>query len=96
LGDEIALPASPYRLAAAAGVPILVLQAARMGPERYEIGLARIIEVERERGAGEDYSLPARRFAETMEDFVEQHPWQFFNFFDLWGQEPYQQKAEAD
>ncbi len=84
LGETISLPASPYRLAGAAGAPILVLQAARLDQDRYEITLARVIGVEKKGGADEGCRHAARLFAETMEEFVRRHPWQFFNFFDLW------------
>jgi len=85
LGEEISLPASPYRIAAAAGAPVLILQAARRGHDSYEVELARIIRVKvknPQEGSGPE--VFARRFAETMEKFVARHPWQFFNFFDMW------------
>ncbi len=86
LGDDITLPALPYSLAAASGAPILVLHAARIDSRRYEITLARVIETAGKRRRGnKDYSTPARIFTEAMEEFVGKHPWQFFNFFNMWG-----------
>ena len=85
LGGKIALPLSPYRLAGAAGVPILVLHSARLDACRYEVTLARVIEVDKTAGRPlQDYEPFARQFAEEMEEFVKEYPWQFFNFFDLW------------
>lgn len=85
LGEPIRLPFAPYRLAGAAGVPIIVLFSYKSDYRRYVIKVARIIEVERGKTASptgcETY---ARQFAETLEEFVWEHPWQFFNFYDLW------------
>ncbi len=85
LGGEIRLPFSPYRLAGAAKVPIIVLFSYKTGFNRYQIKLARVIDVPpnaaRRPAAGQPY---AQQFADALEEFVEQYPWQFFNFYDLW------------
>ncbi len=87
LGGAVDLPFSPYRLAGAAGVPIIVLFSHKADFRRYEIRVARIIEV-----AAGDARRPracriyARQFAEALEEFVQAHPWQYFNFYDLWSE----------
>lgn len=85
LGGEIAVPVSPYRLASATGVPVVVLLAPRTGPKSYELRVGAIIEVPRGLGQNtESYAAPARQFADCLEQFVRDYPWQFYNFYDLW------------
>jgi predicted LPLAT superfamily acyltransferase len=85
LGGQVALPVSSYRLASAAGVPVAVLMTAKTGYRSYDVRLMRVIEVTP--GLGRDarnYAVYARQFAEVLEEFVAQYPWQFYNFYDLW------------
>ena len=36
-------------------------------------------------GRDEEAMRPyVRQFAEALEGYVERHPWQFMNFFDMW------------
>lgn len=85
LGDEVFLPLSPYRLASATGVPVVVLLAPRTGMKTYELRLSRVIEVPPGLGrSAEEYVPYAQQFIACLEEFVQEHPWQFFNFYDLW------------
>lgn len=91
LGGSVFLPLSPYRLASATGVPIVVLLAPRTGMHTYELRLARLIAVPSGLGRGnKEYAPYAQQFIACLEEFVQEHPWQFFNFYDLWrdGAEP--------
>ena len=88
LGDTIRLPFSPFRLAGAAGVPILVMLSAKVGYREYEIRLAKIIRVDPKDARKPEKCRPyAQQFADALEEFVEQYPWQFFNFYDMWRQD---------
>ncbi len=85
LEEKIRLPFSPYRLAGAAGVPILMLLSAKTGYKRYEISLARVIHVDPGAARKPERCTPyANQFTQAMEEFVDKYPWQFFNFYDLW------------
>ena len=87
LGGRIALPLSPYRLASATGVPIAVLLTHKTGFSTYEIRLARVIRVPPHLGAAPAaYEPYAQQFADALEAFAMDHPWQFFNFYDLWAE----------
>lgn len=89
LGDEIKLPFSPYRLAGATGAPIVVLLSAKVGYRKYVIQAAGIIRVQPEHARSSEACRPyAQQFADILEAFVREHPWQFFNFFDLWKNAP--------
>jgi predicted LPLAT superfamily acyltransferase len=85
LGAPAAFPLTPYRLASATGLPVLILTAPRTGPREYEIRLTKVIEVAPNLGRNpQAYTPYAQQFADCLAEFVHDHPWQFFNFFDLW------------
>ncbi len=85
LGAPAAFPLTPYRLASATGLPVLLLTAPRTGPREYEIRLTKVIEVAPNLGRNpQAYAPYAQQFANCLAEFVHDHPWQFFNFFDLW------------
>jgi predicted LPLAT superfamily acyltransferase len=87
LGGNIFIPVTPYRLASATGMPVLVMQAPKITGQSYELRVARVIEVPP--GLGRDsksYEPYAQQFADCLEQFVLDYPWQFYNFYDLWGE----------
>jgi predicted LPLAT superfamily acyltransferase len=87
LGSPIKLPVTPYRVASATGTPVAVLLSAKNADRSYEMRLAKLIEVPPGLGrAVQSYAPYAQQFADCLEEYVEQYPWQFFNFFDLWAQ----------
>jgi len=88
-GDTVSLPLSPYRLASATGAPIVVLLALRTGMKTFELRLARVINVPPGLGrSAEAYVSYARQYVASLEEFLQEHPWQFFNFYDLWHDRP--------
>jgi len=85
LGDRILLPFSPYRLAGAAGAPILILLSAKVGYRKYEIRLVKTIHVDpKDAREPESCTKYAQQFADALEEFVHKYPFQFFNFYDMW------------
>jgi predicted LPLAT superfamily acyltransferase len=85
LGGNVLLPTTPYRLASATGVPVVVVCAPRTGRGSYKLRLARVINVPAGLGrAAENYAPYARQFADCMEQFVMEYPWQFYNFYNFW------------
>ena len=87
MGGNIRIPASGYALASITGAELLMLFTVR------EKGVTRVFKAERlEVPAG----LPrrdvavfqpyAQQFATAMAAVVERHPYQFFNFYDMWSQ----------
>jgi predicted LPLAT superfamily acyltransferase len=85
LGDPAHFPVSPFRMASATGVPVAVMTAPRVGKRRYEMRLEAVIDVPAGLGRNPQRYAPfAQQFAECMERFVEEFPYQFYNFFDLW------------
>ena len=85
LGGTVTFPFSAYKLASATGAPIVVLLSYKVGPDSYEMKLYRTIRVPAGLGRGKDKFIPyTQEFAETLEGFCEEHPFQFFNFFNMW------------
>jgi len=85
LGEPVRFPVSAYRLASLTGAPVAVLLSAKTGRDEYLLDLHDIIRVP----AGlsrrpEAYAPFVERFAAALEDYCRKHPFQFFNFYDMW------------
>jgi len=89
LGGRVRVPFIPYHLASATGAPVVVIFPSKSGPGNYSLVVAKVIRVPKDLGrAPEAYRPYAEAFIRTLEGFVEERPYQFFNFFDMWTQEP--------
>ncbi|MDX9979508.1 MAG: lysophospholipid acyltransferase family protein [Lentisphaeria bacterium] len=89
LGGQALFPLSPYVLASSAGSPIVVLFSHRTGRDSYRLELAKVIHVPEGIGRDPEALRPyVREFAQTLEGYVDRHPWQFMNFFDMWDTAP--------
>ncbi|MDF1577724.1 MAG: lipid A biosynthesis acyltransferase [Desulfurivibrionaceae bacterium] len=88
LGGKARLPSAAYSLAAATGAPVAILLAAKTGRRSYTIKVwddfypATGARHDRQR----DLGRWADRFAKSLEGYVRQNPYQWYNFFDLWSQ----------
>ena len=78
-GMPAPFPLGPFLLAGAAGVPIVPAFCLLDEGHRYTLQLAPPINVDRgdEEGA-------ARAWVNLLERVVQEHPTQWFNFFDVW------------
>jgi predicted LPLAT superfamily acyltransferase len=85
LGRDVAFPLAPYRVASATGAPIGVMMAPKVGFRSFEMRLVRVIRVPPNLGRNPRNYVPyAQQFADCLEQFVCEFPWQFYNFYDLW------------
>jgi predicted LPLAT superfamily acyltransferase len=85
LGSPAIFPITPYRLASATGVPVLVMTAPRISKTSYELRVAKVIDVPPNLGRNAaDYAPYAQQFADCIEQFTREFPWQVYNFYDLW------------
>jgi predicted LPLAT superfamily acyltransferase len=85
LGGPVHFPVSPYRLASMQGTPIAVLLSHKTSFSSYRIELSRVIRVPQGLGRNNAAYTPyLRQFAEALDGFTASHPWQFFNFHDMW------------
>lgn len=89
LGDRVRVPIAPYQLASATGAPVVVIFPYKSGPGNYSLQVAKVIRVPGGLGrAPGAYRPHAEAFIRALEGFVDARPYQFFNFFDMWNQEP--------
>jgi predicted LPLAT superfamily acyltransferase len=85
LGGSIRVPFSAFKLASATAAPIAVLFSHKSGPDQYELTLEKVIRVPSGLGRKEQVFHPyASQFAQALELYAERHPYQFFNFYDMW------------
>jgi len=85
LGAPMRVPFSFYRIAAAQGAPVAVVFIRNCGPGRAAIEVADIFRVPADLGRKpEAYAPYAARFVQALERFVQDNPYQFFNFFNIW------------
>jgi predicted LPLAT superfamily acyltransferase len=88
LGGDVLFPIAPFRMASATGVPVLVMTAPRTGKRAYAMQLAKVIEVPPGLGRiAKNYAPYSQQFADCLEEFVEENPWQFYNFFNMWAED---------
>lgn len=85
LGEPIQLPFSAYKIASATGAPVVVFFTSKNGPASYQLKLAKVIRVPELDGSDAETFRPfAEEFSAALEAYCAEHPYQFFNFFDLW------------
>ncbi len=85
LGEEASFPYSAFKLASAADVPIVVLFSYKNGPNSYALKFSKIIRVPKNLGrSGKNFLPYVSQYIEELESFVRIHPYQFFNFYNMW------------
>lgn len=85
LGEEAPFPYSAFKLASAAGVPIVVLFSYKNGPDSYALKISKIIRVPKNLGrSGKNFLPYVSKYIAELESFVQIHPYQFFNFYNVW------------
>lgn len=89
LGGRIKLPISAYKIAAATDTPIAIAFSERTGPGEGIFWTSGILRVPRNTGKGdsrgpEAFTHYAQAFARELEKYCQAHPYQFYNFFNMW------------
>lgn len=88
LGSPVRLPATPYQLAASTSAPIVVLFAAKEGQKKYSLKIWDIFRPEAVNRQNREREITkwGQRFASSLENYLAQHPYQWYNFSDFWKQ----------
>lgn len=87
LGERSLFPFSAYKVASATGAPIVVLFSYKTGVNSYELTFEKVIRVPEGVGrSGEKFIPYVSQFVESLDAFTKEHPYQFFNFYDMWDQ----------
>ena len=85
LGEKALFPFSAFKIASATGAPIAVLLSHKSGPAGYALEVVKVIRVPQDAGKSEkDYLSYVSEFAQALESYTATHPYQFFNFYDMW------------
>ncbi|MDA3971955.1 MAG: lysophospholipid acyltransferase family protein [Desulfobulbaceae bacterium] len=87
LGSPINLPVAAYNLAAVTNTPIIIAFSVKTGTTSHTLKIWDIIHPHfagREKKA--ELSRCVSRFSKGLQDYVEQYPHQWGNFFDIWQQ----------
>ena len=87
LGSKVCLPIAAYHLAATTESPVVVLFAAKTERKNYSLAIWDLF-YPGQSGLGkkEELAYCAQRFSAALEKYVEQYPYQWYNFFDIWAQ----------
>jgi predicted LPLAT superfamily acyltransferase len=90
LGEEAGFPTAPFRLALMLKRPVVLMVGLYRGGNRYEMHFERLFEpsgVERgERAPAVERAV--RLYAQRLEYFCGQAPYNWFNFYDFWHRSP--------
>lgn len=87
LGEEAQLPAGPHLLARLLGAPVMLAFAIWRGPRHYEVRFEAFDDAPAACGrAGRDAAVTeaVARYAARLEEVCRKHPYNWFNFFDIW------------
>jgi predicted LPLAT superfamily acyltransferase len=89
LGRDAAFPIGPFVLAAALGCPVILIVGLRRGEAAYEVFAETLADRVPLAPRLRAESLPGlvRRYAGRLEAYCLRAPYQWFNFYDFWGEE---------
>jgi len=96
-GQSIALPIAPILLAALAGCPVILCFGLYRGGHRYQLHfelLAEQVTLDR-RHRQEQLGAWAQRYADRLEHYARDAPYNWFNFYDYWQEIPSSRAEES-
>ena len=87
LDGDVELPQTPFLLAHLLGCPVVLMIALRQAAGHYEVFAERLAERVRlpRRERDERVRELLQRYAARLEHYCLRSPYQWFNFFDYWG-----------
>ncbi len=86
LGENALFPFSAMKIASVSGSPIVIIFPYKKGATEYGLELAKIIRVPERLGrSGDHFLLYMKEYVHELENFTKEYPFQFFNFYDMWG-----------
>lgn len=88
LGGACRFPCGAFQIAASARCPMLILLCARTGSRRYRVDFTRILHPVYEKGISKRDQVQRwmQQFADILEAFVTEFPYQCFLFMDVWAE----------
>ena len=88
LGRNAAFSEGPFLISLTLRLPVILTVALKTGPRRYDVFLERLFDGEAVERRDRDRVVQRRVevFASRLEDYCQRAPWQWFNFYDFWGE----------
>ncbi|NVN97889.1 MAG: lysophospholipid acyltransferase family protein [Geobacteraceae bacterium] len=86
MGGEVSFPYGAFTLASAAKCPVLVLLSAKVDIDRYVVDVSNVIYPEAVQGARKKDAVKdsVQQYANLLENYVTEHPLQWFVFRNIW------------
>jgi len=86
LGSIIRLPISAYVLAACTGASIGIVFAAKTGKKSYSLRVWNVLKIDSKERSNRmsEIKKSAQIFAKSLEDYLMEYPYQWYNFYDYW------------
>jgi predicted LPLAT superfamily acyltransferase len=85
LGEKALFPFSAYKIASIVQKPVVILYSYKSGAKHYKLTIPEIIHVPPKLGkTKENYKPYVQKFVTSLELFIQEYPFQFFNFYDMW------------
>ena len=95
LGGQLAWRCRAYTIGSANGASVVVFFTSKDGPDSYRLKLAKVIRVPQLSGRDAATFRPfVAEFSRVLEEYCQDHPYQFFNFFDLWSQQSSEEMSD--
>lgn len=88
LGESASISTAPFRIAAILGQPVVLMIALYRGGNRYDVCFERLVDAPARESGNRDQSLYefAERYAQRLEHYCRQAPYNWFNFYDFWAE----------
>lgn len=89
LGDEVSMPAGPFSMALMLGVPVVGVFGMYKGGNKYEMHHSVLYDGEKLDRKQRDVVIKklSQKYVNTIEKMVHDNPYNWFNFYDYWGDE---------
>lgn len=87
LGEDVNFPAGPFKLAEMLGVPVIGFFGIYTGGNHYEIHHKLLFDGKKVPGEQRESVVKelTQAYASSIEDMVRRYPYNWFNFYDYWG-----------
>lgn len=89
-GAPAVFPYSAFQIAASVGCPVAVMLAAKTGTRAYSVEIADLFypKLNRKEDRKDQLQKYVQRYADTLQAYLEKHPFQYFIFYDIWEDSP--------
>lgn len=90
LGSSAAFPTGPFRMGALLQRPVIFMAGLHLGGNRYSVHFERLADFSQTPRVNREKEIRTAitRYASLVEQYCRLAPYNWFNFFDFWGQTP--------